>query len=95
MSTVSINDEVLIRAGACKPLVEFVTDTELSHEEMVEFLLALALDKLLADVLAAVDQPTLVRAFQLLAMRYTKEIYSFTAEMLQSGAAPVDKRTFR
>ena len=95
MSTVSISDELLVRAEACKLLVEAIIETELSAEEVVEFLLIRAIDTLLADLLSGVDQPVLVRAFQLLAAQYPTEIYSFTIDMLRAGAAPIDPEAFR
>jgi hypothetical protein len=95
MSTVSISDELLVRVEACKPLVEAVIGTALSAEEIVEFLLIRAVDTLLADLLANVDQPVLVRAFQLLAGEYPTEIYSFMIDMLSAGAAPIDREAFR
>lgn len=95
MSSVSVDDDLLDRVRACKPLVENVIEEELSVDELVAFLLVRALDTLLLDLLNGVDQPTLVRSFQLIAAQHPTEMYEFAVGMLKAGAARVDPDTFR
>lgn len=95
MGTVKVHDEVLDRIEACGPLMEAVTGDAMPLDALVEYLLSLALDCVVADLLAGLDQPDVVDVVKTLATRHPDEVYGYLADVLQAGGDVLNREAFR
>lgn len=95
MIHLNIPEDLHRRVAAFKELVEAVLEEEISLDKCAVLILQQGMDAMLADILAPVDQTTLLRSFQQLGARYPTELYSFVAETLRTGAGGQEREGIR
>jgi hypothetical protein len=81
MPQIEISDEMYARVAAFKPVVDAILGEEISLQEHLEHLLLQALDRLLADAIAAPDPDALLNTLRAVSRRHPTEIYGFVADV--------------
>ena len=85
MIQVTISDDTYARVVAFKPVIEALLEESIESSDYVEFLLNLAPDFILADLLSNMDAQTLLQSLQQLGQKHPVQIYTYIAETMQQG----------
>ena len=95
MQAITVSEELYARVVAFKQIVDALLEEEIGPDECAALILGQGMDAMLADILGPVDQPSLVRSFQLLGSQYPAQVYGFAAETLKGGAAAQERERIR
>ena len=95
MPKLTVSGELFTRVSAFKPVVDSLVDEAIPFDEYVALVLGQGIDSMLTDILASVDDATLLRSFQQLGAQHPENVYSFVAETLRRGSAAPSREEAR
>lgn len=92
MAQINISDTVYARMIAFKPVIEAILEVSLENDAYIEYLLRLAPDLIMAQVLGGADARALYDLLQQLGHNHP-ETYGAIAEIIQKGGQAIQAET--
>jgi hypothetical protein len=95
MPGIDVPDDLYERLEAFRHVAQEVLEDEMSLDFCIEVMLAYALDNMLADLVANVEPPVLLKSFQQLAAQHPEEVYAYVVDTLRRGDASLKREEAR